>query len=531
MEGRRCLRQNNPKTYNSTVENRIRQNTANHPDRTLNYEDGLAFKMDLKTELYTRVATCLMGEPKFYKEVDEQGNITADNQDNALISLIPKVAALDPEFILKLALYTRTDLHLRTIPIVVLVEASLIDSCKPFVKNYVPRIIQRADELAEATAYLQAKIGHLGNKKPKGSMPASLKKGLAEALHNFNEYQFAKYNRKGVVKLKDVVRLTHPTPYNDEESALFKRILTDTLKTPDTWEVVISTKGSTKENWEAISPKMPIMASIRNLRNFLEKKVNMTPILDKLTNPEIIKKSKQLPFRFLSAYREIEKVKSVDTASVLDVLETAMDLSVVNLPRLTGTTFISADNSGSMTNHISKKSSVTLADIANILMAITHRICDRSITSIFGSDFKVKNMSRRSILASANSIVNDEVGSSTNAYLALDYLINGKINVDRIVILSDCQTYDDVYYSENVHDKVQLYLENINPKTYIYSIDLAGYGTTDIALDTPNIFKIAGWSERILDFIKIAETDKRTAVDTIDKINLSKIENVSEDSS
>jgi len=36
-----------------------------------NYEGGLAFKLDPITELYTRVATCLVNEPKFYGETGD----------------------------------------------------------------------------------------------------------------------------------------------------------------------------------------------------------------------------------------------------------------------------------------------------------------------------------------------------------------------------------------------------------------------------------------------------------------------------
>lgn len=36
-----------------------------------------------------------------------------------------------------------------------------------------------------------------------------IKHGLANAFGKFDEYQFAKYNRDGAVKLRDVLFLTH----------------------------------------------------------------------------------------------------------------------------------------------------------------------------------------------------------------------------------------------------------------------------------------------------------------------------------
>jgi hypothetical protein len=511
----------------------IRRAVQSEPTRTTNYEGGVAFTMNDKLRLYTRVASCLVGEPKFYKEVDEEtGRITADNQDDLLLKDLATVARLEPEFILKLAAYARNNLYLRTIPTVMLVEASLIPETKPFVRRYAPFIIKRADELTEAMAYLQAKIGNIGSKSPKGSMPAALKKGLADSFHNFDAYQFGKYNRDGAVKLKDVLKVVHPKPLNDAESALFLSIKDETLASPETWETVISGKGSTKENWESIIPKMPYMATLRNLRNFLEKGVDadsLRIVLARLSDPEQVKRSKQFPFRYFSAYREIENVGSPYTTKTLDTLETALDISVANLPRFAGTTFITADNSGSMSAPLSAKGSVRREDVANLLMAISNALCEFPICSIFGDDFKVKNMSQRNgAIANMRTIRNDEVGSSTNAYKAFDYLINNRIKVDRIILFSDMQCYDSSHraytlmssynygYESNIAASFRKYKTTVNPKVYLYSIDLAGYGTSQTPENEPNVMTIAGWTEKILNFIPIFESDKATAVQAID---------------
>ena len=504
----------------------IRTNLMNRQDATINHEGGLAFKMDAKTRLYSEVASRLMGEPKFYKNINSDGEIDI-NQDANIINDIQEVAKIDPEFVLQLASYTRNKLNSRTVSVVMLVEAALIPECKKYVRKYTPQIIQRADELAEATAYLQKRIGDIGNKRTKGSMPSALKRGLADAFHNFDEYKLQKYNRKGFVKLKDVLKLVHPKPANKEESELFKRLKEDKLATPETWETVISTKGSTKENWEAIAPKMPIFATLRNLRNLLDHNVNMKPVVDKLVKPEIIKKSKLFPFRFLSAYKELENNSNPYTSKVLDGLEIAMDISVENLPEISGTSFIVADNSGSMDNKISEKSKVTRENIANLMLAISHRICENSITGIFGNDFAIKNFSKRNgILNNAKSITNGEVGCATNAYLTIQYLIQNKIKVDRIILFSDMQCYD-ASGNENIAEQFEKYQRLINPNVFLYSFDLAGYGTLQVPQDEPKACLIAGWSERVLEYIKLFEEDKKTSVQRIKewKYESSKLEN------
>lgn len=232
-----------------------------HQDLTANYEGGIAFKMDVKSRLYTRVASNLVGEPKFYHEINEADGSVDMNQDKLLLSDILAVAKEDPEFILQLAAYTRNVLNLRTISIILLVEASLLPECKKYIRKYAPQIIQRADELTEATAYLQKKIGHIGNKSAKGSMPSALKRGLADSFHKFDAFQLAKYNRPGFVKLKDVLKITHPKPKNAIESDTFKKLKEDSLPIPETWETVISNwKGhgfqTKKEAWEHVIEKI-----------------------------------------------------------------------------------------------------------------------------------------------------------------------------------------------------------------------------------------------------------------------------------
>src|SRR5437879_13471647 len=144
--------------------------------------------MKPKMELYARVATALVGERKLY-EPSAEG-------DRALLQRIGTVAKGDPEFILKLAVHCRRDLHLRTIPVVLLVEACRHES-KQFVRRYAPHIVQRPDELREAIAYWKRLFGDMGDQAEKGMLRNALKRGRAEEFGNFVAYQLAKQDQGG----------------------------------------------------------------------------------------------------------------------------------------------------------------------------------------------------------------------------------------------------------------------------------------------------------------------------------------------
>ncbi|WP_206516922.1 TROVE domain-containing protein [Caldicellulosiruptor changbaiensis] len=105
-------------------------------------------------------------------------------------------------------------------------------------------------------------------------IPNSLKKGVTDALHKFDEYQLAKDNRRTTVKLRGVLFIFHPKPRDSGQADLWKRLIENKLSTPYTWETEISTKGNKKEVWEEHidSGKLPYMALLRNFRSIVKSK-------------------------------------------------------------------------------------------------------------------------------------------------------------------------------------------------------------------------------------------------------------------
>src|SRR3990167_3430409 len=93
------------------VNRKVGESLKIHPDATENYEGGLAFQMDAKNRLYTRVASCLWGETKFYGKENEDGT-REKNQDKELLADLNAVSSENPEFILRLASYARNELYL-----------------------------------------------------------------------------------------------------------------------------------------------------------------------------------------------------------------------------------------------------------------------------------------------------------------------------------------------------------------------------------------------------------------------------------
>jgi len=492
----------------------VKEQVEQHPAATENYEGGLAFTMTAKTELYTRVASCLVSEPKFYVEGEQH------NED--LLASIEKVGQEDPLFLLKLAAYTRNELYLRSVPIILLCEATQWLGNTGAIRKYVPLVLKRADEPSEALAYYLNRFGK--------TFPRGLLKGLADTLPAFDEYALAKYDsKKREVRLRDVLRIVRPKPKDAEQSALWKRAVTGELAVPETWEVVISTQGSTKETWESVMPKMGIFATVRNLRNFLDKDCDLDLILERLEDKDTILKSKMLPFRWYAAWKAIEDhPKRFSATLLMQALEKAIDISVENIPRLPGNTLIWADVSGSMNQGLSRQSMLEYLDVALLMAAMAQRFCDRAVIGCFGSNAEIMNIPAGNILERVAHLhhVEGRLGQSTLAWKAYDQMILEKIQADRVIFLSDMQCYSEAdtwagYYGGGTRQSIAEYWGNYKRKVSydckLYSIDLAGYGTTQFLPEDPNVALLAGWSDRVFQFISIFEKDWGEAVKEIER--------------
>lgn len=479
--------------------------------RTVNPAGGEAFRPEMKTELMLRTMSFMMAGDAYYtKEKDTTARVD---------ELVEMISRKDPLYVLKLAAFARNEMHMRSIPIHLLVRYSMLGLRKKGAFMWVPYILKRADEPGECLAeYIQ--LAGIPKNKAHPPIPAMLKKGIGLTMNRFDEYQLAKYNREGKVTLKDVVFLTHPKPLalgqnKINQQVLFDKIVKGELATPNTWEVVISTKGSTKENWEAVIPVMGYMALLRNLRNFLEKKVDMDPVYERLTDPKAVAKSKQFPYRFLSAMKELES----HGTKIVEKLNTALKLSVANVPEFKGKTAVFSDNSGSMSSAFaSGRSKMSYIEIAGLFSAIALERCDDAYVGVFGQTFAwVKGLSNCNPLSSAERIHRTDVGHSTEGWMAVKALRNEKKFVDRIFIFSDMQLYRTGSKSENdLWFQIRKYRSEINPDCRLYCFDLAGEGLLKVPESDNLTCTVAGWSDKIYTFAAMWEKGENVMVNAIE---------------
>ena len=333
-----------------------------------NYQGAKAFVLTPKMELYSAIATTMLSDA-FYEKADDR-----------LARIVKLISEVDPQFVARLAIYARKQMNLRTAPVVLATELAKIHEGDSLVSKTIGEVVMRPDEIMELLAYYQLTNKRTGTKKL-NKVSKQVQKGLAASFNKFDEYQFAKYNRDADVKLRDALFLVHPKAKDEAQQSIFNKIAKQELATPYTWETELSALGqqtfenekakalAVKAKWEDLidSKKIGYMAMLRNLRSMLDAQVSsahVEKVCAYLSDEKAVQNSKQLPFRFLAAYRELKEIKSGYTSYILDALEKAIQMSVANMQGfdLNTKVVIACDVSGSMQKTISAKSKVMLYD-------------------------------------------------------------------------------------------------------------------------------------------------------------------------
>lgn len=493
----------------------------------LNHEGAQAYPMTPEMELYTAVVTTPLEDMTY-----EDGS----NRAKRIESLATKV---DPQFLAKLAVYARTKMNLRSIPLVLLVLLAKTHNGDRLVANAVKETVLRADEIAELLMCWQC-FNPVPGRKKLGKLPKGIQNGLKESFNRFDEYQFAKYNRKDKqVTLKDALFIVHPKAKDAAQQAIFDKIASGTLETPYTWETELSALGQQvfetpeakklafRAKWEELiaSRKLGYMALLRNLRNILDAGVggeSIKAVCSILADPFQVRRSKQLPFRFLSAFNEISRIDSPYTAAIMTALEKAAEASAENISGFDFDTRVlnACDVSGSMQHPISQNSTVQLYDIGLMLAMLLQNRCKCVMSGMFGDIWKVVGLPGTAILSNVRELRRreGEVGYSTNGHLVVDYLIENKIKMDKVMLFTDCQMWDSRHGNETLQASWKKY-RRMFPEAKLYLFDLAGYGQSPVELRKDGVALIAGWSDRVFEILEALEKGS-DAIAEIMKIEL-----------
>ena len=429
------------------------------------HEGAPGYVRDPKSELFLLAVTGMVAEAGFYESADERLARLAD--------LTAVVAVEDIEWTQRFVAWLRGDANMRTAALIVAAEAVHARLAAGLVganRTLVRASISRPDEPGEFLAYWISRFGR--------RLPQPVKRGVADAAATlFSERSLVKYDGDAhAFRFADVLELTHASPRNAEQSALFRHAIDRRhqradeapaelallrrraellavppperramLDRPDVTEV-LHAAGMTWESlagwlqgpldaavWEAIIPSMGYMALLRNLRNFDEAGVSdevASAIGARLGDFDEVARSRQLPLRFLAAFRAAPSLRWAWA------LEKALQSSLANVPVLPGRTLVLVDRSASMFQRLSERSTVTFADAAAVFgAALAVRAESGDLVQFGSSSASVRVRRGTSVLTIADSMGNLG-GTETSAAVRAHFARH-----DRVVILTDEQAW------------------------------------------------------------------------------------------
>jgi hypothetical protein len=474
------------------------------PD-TINRAGGEAYRASAEYRLASLLLTSFVTD-QFYRDAD-----------GALKELTDLIERVDPGFAARAAVYARKEYGMRTITHAAAALLSKRLSGHQDAKAFYNQVVVRPDDMLEIRAALKL----MGERK----LTNGMKKGFAAAFDRFDGYQIAKYRADNKdIKLVDMVNLVHPVPTQRNAAAL-QALVDGTLTNTETWEAKLSAAGTEATSaedkadrkaaaWSGLlrENKLGYFALLRNLRNILTQAPDLVTIAcDQLIDVKRLRGSKVLPFRLLTAYKQFSG-DGRNERKVLDALERAADLACGNMPQLENTLVV-IDNSGSMACPVAGSKHAKCNETGALF---GFALAKRSGADLmeFGTEARmIPYRNSETALGFAMKFEkNNKVGHGTDFKAIFNKI--GK-SYDRIVIFSDMQGWMGYNCPK---DAFKEYKRRTGADPFIYSVDLAGYGS--LQFPETKVATMAGFSEKMFEVMAMAETDPQALINRVRAVEL-----------
>lgn len=541
-----------------------------------------AFKLSDKEELVSTVMTTFLTDAYYEKESE----VT-----NRIMTLLDKV---DPLFAAKLSLYARDDGKLRSVTHLLAAYVAHMISGAEWGSRYYNKIVFRPDDMSEILGCYAKLNGFKVDNLSK--IPNSIKRGFKQALERLDAYQIDKYKMNTrAISMIDLVNLFHPKGTQKNQEA-YRRLMNGEslagLYDSKILEKTMTaagekTKNATQKEKDAAKQEaitevlsnvkgMPYMNLIRNLNNIL---LYAPDQVDEACRQLVIKEkvlnSRLLPFRFATAYAEVEKLSYTSKApktsimfesdrssrtvsetefiklklKVLNALEDALQIACLNIPKLDGNVAILVDHSGSVrgdaggSSRVSAFSKTTRAMIGNLFASMVAYRQDNVYVGLFGDRLIDVPMDRSKKLLDFNKEsynLGAKCGPSTETgiYEFLRKVIREKKKIDNVIVFSDCQIgsvktkgyygYGEFtpWYGLSGTDRggefQRLFKEfrKINPNANFIVCNINQTDGNSVFDRSQRILNIAGWSENIFSLINSQCKGWDAIIKEIEKIEI-----------
>lgn len=438
------------------------------------------------------------------------------------------------EFIAKLAVYSREHGKMKDMPAYLLaVLASRGET--DLVKRIFPRVCNNSKVLLAFARIIRS--GATG----RSSFGTSIKRLIQDWIvgkHSKGLYLSSVGHSDP--SMADLIKMVHPRPQSDEQSAMFSYLLgkeCDTtllpydvrlfeiLKTgecdtiPDVPFRSLTNCQLTKKQWGEIALNMP-WNTLRQSLNLLERRGVFDDrgvvrnLAVTLADEENVTRFNAFPFELLATWKATQNNVPVE---ISNALQEAMEIATRNVPKLPGDTLIAVDMSGSMcgapvTGRGNKPSIITVVEAAGLIACSLLR--QNKTATLIGFDCEqyrpyrhVGQQTMPGVYAMTHLNPFDSVmtnvtkmnhsGGGTDVSLPFQYLLRQNQKVDNIILLSDYESWTSRYYGGRGAPACAAWMEysKKHRNAKLACVDLQPQDTTQVPDQKGRVVNIGGWND------------------------------------
>lgn len=445
-------------------------------------------------------------------------------------AMLKKAVDQNPQFVARAAVRAREDGLVRSTPLVaVMALVSGGPHAQSLGRRIFPRIVRTADDLRNFVALAQSGQFRTGY----GGLPRRL--AAVWLNERLDEYQAVKYAASGDrLSLRNILRLTHPTPPSAERDAIYRWLVKGTLTPGVSLPLMASLKSlihsdidpvsaitqgrlpfeavmprvsaGDRSIWEALLPNAPYMFLLRSLKAFGRAGVWENPdaletAMRILKDPNRVRKAMQFPFRYYQAAQVLAEQNAPQ--GLINAVYEALELALGNLPAMEAQHIaIAPDVSGSMTNTLVAQN-VSAAHIAGIFTGALWKRNPNARILPFGTDVHpVRAVSPRdSIMAIAHSIGTIQGGGTDLSSPIRSLLVKRQV-IDLFIGLTDSEDWaaSGGWQGQGFLSAWFEY-RKVAPKAQAILVQLVPGQTRVAPRAYPSVHYVYGWSDAILRYV------------------------------
>lgn len=472
------------------------------------------------------------------------GNTYYCSDKDQLTKVIELCNSVSPEFIAKLAVYSRQNSFMKDMPSFLAAVLASRDV------NLLGKIFDRViDSPKMARNFVQIIRSGVTGRKSFGSKPKRL---LQKYLENLTDEQLFKADVGNDPSLADIIKMVRPKPSDKARAALYGYIIGKehnasdlvslvnefesfkkdrSLPIPNVPFQMLTALPLTDAQWKSIAKNMSWNQLRINLNTLLRHNVfsdskMVSHVANKLSDEKQIKASKVFPYQLFAAFINVDDKMP---AKIKLALQKAADVALENIPEFDGDVCVLVDTSGSMSSSVTgfrgtATSKMRCIDAAALFASAILRKNPEAQVIPFDTRVHEHKLNPLDSAFTNAKILSRFGGGGTDCSSAIAYLNKRDCKTNTLIMISDNESWMNAKrysYGTGMQNEWASYKKR-NKNAKLICIDITPNDTAQVQSDV-SVLNVGGFSDNLFSVVsKFIENknDKSFWTSLINKVEI-----------